>query len=271
MDRWILNYFSYVAELNRLLSLRFVWDGYGYASVGARTPIGESIKMVGIYHNKRDYIQRNIEIAKLAMLVKHLQTIEKHDKELLKEFKRKLHDSRNHLGTYFGIRMEIHIAASLIQKGINFVKTESPDFTVDEYGVHLECTSAHTLDDGSVNLTDKIRSTILLKSKKVYCNPSIVLCIDITNILAASIKNENELLTQMDGLKRAVKQILTDTNSSYGSLLMFSYFMDLKGIFRSGYVRIDNENAIPTLIGFLDKYFPICGFWTGAGWAPWAG
>jgi hypothetical protein len=69
--------------------------------------------------------------------------------------------------------------------------------------------------------------------------------VDITNISASSVENgsENELLSQKDGLKIVVKQILTDTKSSYGSLLMFSYFMDLKGLLHSPYVRIDNESA----------------------------
>ena len=186
MDIWFSNYIAFVTELNRLLALRFVWDGYGYSSVGARTPIGEAIKMAGVYHNNRDYDQRNVEIAKLGMLVKHLQTIEKHDKELLKKFKRKIRDTNRNWGTYFGVRMEIHIAANLIQKGIQFDKTESPDFTIATDGVFLECSSAHKLDGSSTSLTDKIRSVILEKSKKVYCNPSTVLCVDITNISATS-------------------------------------------------------------------------------------
>ncbi len=42
-------------------------------------------------------------------------------------------------------------------------------------------------------------------------------------------------------------------------------------VFLSGYVRIDNESAVPALVGFLDKYYPIGKFRTGAGWSPRAG
>ena len=271
MDSWFLNYINSVAELSRLLGLRFIWDGREYKSVGARTPIGEAILMVGVYHNNHDYSNRNVEIAKLSMLVKHLQTIEKHDQTLLIEFKRKIRNTRKNWGTYFGVRMEMNIAASLIQRSVNFVKTESPDFTISEYGVYMECVSAHKSDGGSASLIDKIRSAILEKSNKAYCNSSTVLCMDITNISATNEESENELLASKDGMQRMVKQNLSDTNSDYGSVLLFSYFMDMNDCFHSGYWRTDNDNITPALLGFLNKYFPIGEFKTGPGWTPRAG
>ncbi len=48
MDSWFLNWMNSVMELNRLLGLSFVWDGQGYNSVGARTPIGDAIIMIGV-------------------------------------------------------------------------------------------------------------------------------------------------------------------------------------------------------------------------------
>ena len=89
MDSWFFNYINSVKELNRLLGLSFIWDGGEYKSTGARTPVGEAILMVGIFHNNFDYSSRNVEIAKLAMLVKDLQTIEKHDHILMKGFKKR--------------------------------------------------------------------------------------------------------------------------------------------------------------------------------------
>ena len=171
MDNWFSVYCAIVLELNRLLGLRFIWDGGEYTSRGAKTPIGEFVMMVGVFNNQHDYGNRNVEIAKLRTLVIDLQTIEKYDKKLLIKFKKKIADSSKNLGIYFGVRMEIKIAASLIDKGMNFTKTESPDFTIDEYGIYLECTSIHKFDVSSTKLTDKIRSAILEKSKKPYCLP----------------------------------------------------------------------------------------------------
>jgi hypothetical protein len=271
MDSWFLNYINSVTELNRLLGLSFIWDGEEYKSVGARTPIGQAIMMVGVYHNQRDYSSRNVEIAKLSMLVKHLQTIEKHDKILLSGFKKIICNTSKDWGTYFGVRIEINIAASLIRKEVNFVKTESPDFTIPKYEVFIECVNTHRSNSGSANLIDKIRSAITQKSKKTYCNPSTVLCMDITNIAATNEESENELLANKDEVKRVVEKILKDANSNYGSVLLFSYFLDLQGSFHSGYWRIDNKNIEPALLGFLDEYFPFGEFKTGPGWTPKAG
>ena len=108
MDIWFLNYINSVKELNRLLGLSFIWDGEEYESVGARTPIGEAVKMVCVFHNKRDYSSRNVEIAKLSMLVKNLQTIEIHEQILLNDFKKIIRNTSKDWGTYFGVRMEIN-------------------------------------------------------------------------------------------------------------------------------------------------------------------
>ena len=258
-------------ELNRMLGLRFIWDEDGYKSVGSRTPIGESILMAGIFHNKGDYSRRNVEIAKLSMLVKHLRTIEKYDQRLLDTFKKKLRDTSKNWGTYFGVRLEINIAASLIEKKVIFVKTESPDFTIRECEVYMECASIHRSNVGSAKLINKIRSVIAGKSKKAYCNLSTALFVDTTNVSATSEESEDKLLSSKGGLQEIVKQMLKDTNSSYGSILLFSYFMDLNGSFHSGYWRIDNVNIIPALSSFLDKYYPLGEFKTGPGWTPKAG
>lgn len=268
MDIWFSNYINAVMELNRLLGMRFIWDGKEYKSIGLRTPIGESVLMVGVYHNKHDYSNRNVEIVKLSMLVKHLQTIDKYDQKLLKKFKGALHDTNKNWETYFGVRMEINIAASLIGKGVNFNKTESPDFTIPDCGVFIECSSTHKIESSSAHLIDKIRLSIMEKSRQPYCNSSTVLCLDITNISATFGDSENELLASKDGMQRIVKQILSDTNSNYGSVLLFSYFMDMKDCFHSGYWRTDNDGISHGLTTFLDKYFPIGEFSTGPGWTP---
>ena len=268
MDSWLLNYMNSVMELNRLLGLNFIWDGEEYKSVGARTPIGESVMMVGVYQNEHDYINRNVEIAKLNMLVRDLQTIEKHDRTLLSRFKRIIRNTRNHWETYFGVRIEIYIASSLIRREVNFVKAESPDFTIPKHEVFIECAHTHRSNSGSANLIDKIRSAITQKSKKTYCNSSTILCMDITNIAATYEGSENELLSKKDSLRRAVEIILQDVNSNYGSILLFSYFMDLNNYFHSGYWRIDNKNITLSLLGFLNKYYPLGEFKTGPGWTP---
>ena len=256
--------------MNRLLGLHFEWLKAEYKSGEERTFVGESIIMAGIFHAKRDYNQRNIEIAKLENLANELHLIEKYDKNKLSTFKRILLNPRNSLGSYFGVRMEIHIAASLMNKRISFVKAESPDFIVNEYGIYIECTSSHRSNSGTAHLIVKIRSAVRQKSKKAYCNQSTALCVDITNIAATSVEDENELLKSRDRLKEIVKQILRDTNSDYGSILLFLYFLDSEGLHHP-YFRIDSEKIEPSLKSFLDKYYSIGEYRTGSGWTLRAG
>jgi hypothetical protein len=266
MDNWIINYRIFVEELNRMLGLHFKWDKAEYQSGDEKTPVGASIIMAGIFHAKRDYKQRNNEIAKLGSLVNELQLIEKYNKNILNNFKKMLLDSQNSLGSYFGARMEIHIAASLIDKRVSFIKTESPDFILDEYGIYIECTSSHRSNNSTAHLIAKIRSAVTQKSKKAYCNQSTVLCVDVTNISATTVKDENEFLSSRDRLKETVIQIIRDTNSDYGSILLFLYFVDLESKLHIPYFRIDSDKIDPTLKEFLDKYYSIGEYKTGPGW-----
>jgi len=246
--------------------MRFVWDGHDYKSAGLKTPIGESVLMIGVYHNKGDYDNRDVEIAKLGLLVQQLQRIEKYDKNLLKEFKKKIYEVRKNWELYFGVRMEINAAASLIKENVKFVKTESPDFTIPDKSTYIECGSIHVAETHSVNIVDKIRSVIVEKSRKPYCNPATALFLDTTNVDFHCLKEST--VTTDEEIKKIVDNILENTKSRFGSVLLFSYFMTMSKDFHSGYLRIDNSTIDKALLKFLDEYYPISGFWTGPGWTP---
>lgn len=266
MNSWLTTYLYFVSELNRLLNMRFVWDGHDYKSTGLKTPIGESVIMVGVYHNKGDHDNRDVEIAKLGLLVQHLQRIEKYDKNLLKEFKNKIYEVRNNWELYFGLRMEINVAASLIMKNVKFVKTEAPDFTILDKRIYIECGSIHVIKTESLNMIDKIRSAIVNKSNKPYCSPATALFLDTTNIDFSYLSKG--MLMAEDEIKRSVKCVLESAKSKFGSLLLFSYFMTVNKVFHSGYLRVDNSTINKALLEFLDVHYPISRFWTGPGWTP---
>lgn len=267
IESWFLNYGGCVAELNRMLGFRFVWTEEGYKSPGAETPIGESVRMVIVFHNKGDLAERDVELAKLLMLVKHLKYIEKHDKELLKEFKKKIHETGKHLGTYFGVRIEINIASFLIRNGVQFRKTESPDFSIAGDTVFMECVSTYR-PDNRLSIVDKIHNVIVNKSKKSYCNSATILCVDITNIAATRDERDDQLILTKDDLKRLVTQTLENCHSAFGCVLLFTYILNTKGEFHSAHWRVDNHTATSELTKFLNKYYPYTQFNVDAGWIP---
>jgi len=123
MDATLFNSMMCIAELSRLLGLRF-------GSAGGPHPIDDSIRRMLAYQNKRDFNQRDLEIGKLCMLARHLTEIEAHDQGLLKHFRVRAHKTRN-WEAYFGWRMEVNVAATLARTGVPFSKSESPDFTLN--------------------------------------------------------------------------------------------------------------------------------------------
>src|SRR3990167_458990 len=104
MDDKLVDYINYVVELSRLLDMHFLWDGYGYSSIGAETLVGKSVVGVMDYHNQGNYDYRDVEIAKLGLLVQQLQRVEIYSKKLLKRFKDEIYKTSHNWETYFGVR-----------------------------------------------------------------------------------------------------------------------------------------------------------------------
>lgn len=230
--------------------MRFI-DG----NISSKSPIGKSLRKLVDYHNKGKYLLRDHEFGKIAMLVKNLKGIEGYDVNLLEEFKKQMSGSITR-DTYFGIRFEINIAASLIRKNIKFTKAGSPDFSVHEENkdVFIECGSAHLSKPKFVDIKYKIGSVINVKSSKVYCNPTTALFIDVTNIYYSSLINK--IVLEQNEVKEYVKNILEPTK--FGNVTLFTYILnkDLNR-FESDYVRIDNNNIDEALLNFLNECYPL--------------
>lgn len=233
-----------ILELNRLLGTRFV---PGHPSND--TPLGRSVAAIFIYHNRREFAQRDFELVKLQFLVRHLKRLEQARPELLRYYRRKLREASNH-DAFFGLRYEVNIASSLIKKGLTFEKAERPDFRLPGHGVSLECTSVRIRTArGKDDLTYKVASVIRSKTKKGYATLSTALFIDITNVAHLSSSFDPE------AFRAAAVECLPST--SFGAVVLMTYIMNLDlGRLETSYLRVDHPSAAPELIGFLDQYFP---------------
>jgi len=205
MIDFMISYGSLVIELNKLLGIRFI-----NGNVSSKSPIGQSLRRIIEYHNRGEYLQRDYELSKIAILVKHLKEIAEYDINLLKAFKKQIHRSSTY-DEYFGVRFEINIAASLIRKNIKFTKAESPDFIIHKKSknIFIECGSAHLSKPKLGDIKYKIRSVINKKSSKPYCTLATALFIDITNIYYNSLLNE--ILIERDEIREYVKNVLEHT------------------------------------------------------------
>lgn len=193
------------------------------------------------------------------MLVKHLKEIEQFDKALLRKFKKEMLAhlrTTNAFDNYFGIRCEINIAASLIRKGVDFKKSESPDFVINRGNLFIECGSTH-VSKPKPSSKFKIGSVINQKSKKAYANSKTALFIDITNIIHNELNTNNNTLEDLVVIEKAyIKDVLV--NSKFGNVTIFTYRHNRESnYFESTYARIDNNHIDSHLSVFLDEHYPI--------------
>jgi hypothetical protein len=239
-----------ITDLKRLLGNQLI-DGPSFA----QHPIRQSINRVFTFHDSGDYASRDYENSSISLIVKNLKEIENHDKKLLTVFRQALRSCNN--DTYFGIRFEISVAASLLRSKVTFIKTERPDFALLESwdGICIECGSAH-LSKSKIRIADlkyKIGSVIREKSQYDYCNASNALFIDFTNINYHGTLQET--LPSVDELKHYVSDQLE--RSDFGSVVLWTYIINLDiRRYQWKYTRVDNKMPNPLLKRFLDALYP---------------
>lgn len=249
MIDFMMTFGTLVVELHGLLGMRFI-----KGNVSDNSQIGQSLQRIIDFNNFGNYFQRDNELIKMTLLVKHLKEIEGYDLDLLKVFKKQLYKCDTH-NKYFGVRFEINIAASLIRKNVIFTKDESPDFVVHsgDRQIFIECGSAHLSKPKPGDVIYKICSVINKKSRKPYCNPATALFIDITNIFYNSLINE--ILPEKDEIKEHIRENLCSI--PFGAVILFTYIYNKElNRFESVYIRVDNECIDKILLNFLNEFYP---------------
>ena len=247
---FLISYGVLVNNLSRLLEMRFT-----PGETGNDSPVGKSLRKVLDYHNRGEYSRRDHELAKMQLLTKHLGAIGHHDHHMLGQFAKQLRDSHG-WDQYFGARLEINVAASLIRKGVTFRKREHPDFAIlNTNDVCIECASTHMnipkTYDGKYNISRVIRA----KSAKPYCNARAALFIDVTNLLYNDATNQ--IFFAKAELAAYVTKLLQQHRSQFGSVVLFTYMINkVLNRFESNYMRVDNTSLAPSLLFFLDQCYP---------------
>ena len=238
-------------ELKTLLGERFIKD-----NTFSKHPIMQAVESVLIHHNNKDFASRDYINGIITMLVKNLREVKNGDEKTFKTLRKSLLNSND--DTYFGIRMEISTAASLVRHNIEFEKTESPDFTLggEWTGLFIECGSIHLSreKDSSKDLKYKISSVLKEKGRKVYSNDSTALFVDITNI---NFHNMVKYFTEEESdLKNYVYHILKDLK--FGSVILFFYMVNIdSNRYEWKYHRIDNANPHEVLYKYLNSTYSL--------------
>ena len=216
---------------------------------------------------RRDRLLGCAEVAYAKFAIEDLGIIRKSRAGLFKHFKRELR--RTSIDNYYGLRLEIRIAASLIASNTAFHKAETPDFILTDLpSTGIECTSAHLELKETVEPSQVVYKVIRAINEKTdfkYKTAHNILAIDVSNLLFHEGQEAcSKILADKDKAPSVLKERLN--LSAFQSMLYFSYAWKAsedKGItLQSFYARIDRDGAEPDVRRFLDSRFPLGDMWT---------
>jgi hypothetical protein len=250
MIAFLLAYGRVTNALSRSIGMRFLPGCRGNQSA-----VGLALQSILQYHSSGDFLARDVQLNRMALLAKNLAEIGDFSKSLLGHYRKLIKNSRN-TDDFFGTRFEINTAATLIRLRLRFEKAESPDFIVlTEFGkAGIECTSARIRKEKhDQSLLYKIESALRDKSKKEYSGPDTALFVDITNLVYRTLHSGAGLhdLLDREALAGVVRQF------DFGNLTLFTYLSDReRGGIESAYARIDHFRMGRALASLLDVCLP---------------
>jgi hypothetical protein len=240
----------------------------GLRAESSQHVICDRMRSARVNYSHGETLLANAQLANVQLLVEDFELISTHDSVLFRGFKKALRNCEKH-EPYFGLRMEIRMAASLISKGVTFEKSETPDFVVTvgrKFGI--ECTSCFILLGEAHeprSLDYKIVSSIRKKIALAYHTTPLILAIDITNLLFHDGKPTfPNILTDMEKLHPNIEQAVA--GSAFDSMLAFFYFWTPTNsgngaTFTIGYNRYDSSEMASIVLSFLDTHFPKGDYW----------
>jgi hypothetical protein len=228
----------------------------------------ERMRRARVNYTRGEALLANAQLANVQFLVEDFERIRSHDSDLFSHFKRELKRCIKH-ESYFGLRMEIRMASTLIAKNVAFEKSEAPDFVIimgRKFGI--ECTSAFLQlgeEHQPKDLDYKIQSSIRKKTEIIYHTFPLILTIDISNLLFHDGKPTfPNVLIDMDKLRPKLEKLVA--NSIFDSMLAFFYYWTPtnsgNGVkLTIGYNRYDSPLMAGAILNFLDKRYPMGDSW----------
>lgn len=220
-------------------------------------PIERSLFRILDLHFRGKHDIRDWEMSRWILFANQMETIKRHRPEIFDSYRNRL--GSNRLDHYIGTRFEVNIASMLINDEIDFECPDPPDFSIKGLSspVSIECGSVHLSKPKSRDTKYKIQSVIREKSKKPYCLPSSSIFIDFTSIHNVMVGNQfyGRGLDYYEEIRDSAIRVLRNTD--FGSLLLFSYTVDLdRNRYASNYIRVDNYCISADLYSLLDHVFP---------------
>jgi hypothetical protein len=266
----ITNFPGTVNELERLLNFQ-LFHGQMSCTGGRihlagtlrkKEPLFEQLNLIIHYHNTTQHEFRQYGLARLAMLILDLQSIERNDGRLMKHFQRLF--KRCTGNTYWGLRFEIDLAATLVKKALPFDKGEflpggdarNADFVLNPLAI--ECAGVHVDKLRFTTFLHKVQGVLVEKSLKPYCARTVALFIDITNLLHHRVLLE--LPFDEQGFRDSVRVL--NHRTGFGSVVLSLWLFNKSTAevrYQNLFIREDHPNIDPRLKKFLTEDFGLDG------------
>jgi hypothetical protein len=213
--------------------------------------------------------------AELTFLLQHIQEVKDHDREMFREYRRRVGEA-SCLEQLYEARAEISAAATLVRAGVRFRRLlardvlaamsaadrkrargmpEMPDFelALDGEKFFVESTSAFLQGDRVEQASNKGAFAIRRKAKKSYATQGTCLFVDVTQpvnlLLSAEGQNPNTVRDQ-------AALALADAPFAAAVLFAFTISFGDTWTIQSNYWRLDSDRLKPPMRAFLDRHFP---------------
>lgn len=157
---------------------------------------------------------------------------------------------------YYGIRLEIHMAASFTKKSLEYRCPDPPDFLISykNVDINLECTSRNlTVQKKKSDVIKGFKTAIQNKSLYEFVNNNSALLIDCTNL---AFHNGSLFWEEYETTRKFLKDEIEKTK--FGCVLTFSWVWNTKDDrYEAVYSRIDSDIISNDLFDFLDMHYPL--------------
>lgn len=216
------------------------------------------LKKIIHLHGIGNYFKRDLELIPFIELFNELNGLKIYNPKAFKKFSKMLLNSE--VSGYYGVRLEIHLAAILLMKKVDYEIQESPDFKInigENKSCFIECTSRHLSENKTFDIILKtMLDTIGSKKDKQYMTHNTALFVDITNI----VNKHPYVMGKGDQNVKMIRDlILVEINKhNIGSILFIYWGLDKKTKeYTSAYTRVDSSKISSELLFFLDSYYKL--------------
>ncbi len=249
-------------DLNNLKMLFSSQLGYDLENpINAGHPFYENYQKL-LKTGLSDTEHNSIMLFSLFGIIQYLEAFT--DATELKFWINRLTKNTKSVGLY-GDVFELYIQWTLIEKKINFLKNERPDFIIsfESSKVFIECTSAQfELDKipDEKQVFRKLKSTIKKKFQEKYINLATALFIDVTNLLYHLPSLNSQILRKaLESVEKDLKKNSANTITLPGSVTFLIFeFVENKTRYHFSCNILGNftrHDVDPYLKAFLEKNF----------------